>query len=605
MRQWLAFDGGRRGFLGLGLLTAQRRRPRPQRRRAGNVRRRRRPTGLMGAHPVAPGKPKEVSAHRQAHGAMITVGDVDSARNGFDPTEMLTDWELGEGLDTARGRKLHFRGLGRGQGDRDRAGRDVPQPGPTTAACPAVAARRRGRAAAHRVQELWVAPALDAFPRHPFRPHGRRAGRRPDWARRGIRLRVRREAVRLPPVPLPRAAAGAPYPQGHVRPVRHRPGPDGIRKAATWPRSRLHGTPENAEWQELAMVMNAFDTTFDGENEFYACNTIAHCYAKKPIRIEEAPAGSHLSRQRDRVRSDQLLPPARQFLRLFRPGHNVDADAQDRRLIVQCQAQRGILEFTFAEHRSRPLHVPRAPVGVHRTWLDGHVRRGRGGVVNQRPTSPSTEQADAKQTGAGSLVWLIAPLALLAAAIWWLIATNPLASFDNGAPPVEQVTVERTIIGTNGVRLLVRAGGARADDGGAGSGRRRLLGSSCRRRPGRWSAARRPGLRFRSHGCSAKRITSPSSPRPAPSSTTRSRWRWRHPRREFLQLGRTGHAGRLRRHRAGCCRPDVLPALREVQGRRHGLPAGAHGRPARYLLVDTLEDAFEFAGDAAALFRGR
>ena len=33
------------------------------------------------------------------------------------------------------------------------------------------------------------------------------------------------------------------------------------------------------------MVMNAFDTNFDGENEFYACNTIAHCYAKKPIRI--------------------------------------------------------------------------------------------------------------------------------------------------------------------------------------------------------------------------------------------------------------------------------------------------------------------------------
>ena len=32
------------------------------------------------------------SAHRSAHGAMMTVGTVDNARNGFDPTAMLTDW---------------------------------------------------------------------------------------------------------------------------------------------------------------------------------------------------------------------------------------------------------------------------------------------------------------------------------------------------------------------------------------------------------------------------------------------------------------------------------------------------------------------------------
>ena len=36
--------------------------------------------------------------------------------------------------------------------------------------------------------------------------------------------------------------------------------------------SRLLGSPENANWQEMAMVMNAFDTNFDGGNEVYACN---------------------------------------------------------------------------------------------------------------------------------------------------------------------------------------------------------------------------------------------------------------------------------------------------------------------------------------------
>jgi FtsP/CotA-like multicopper oxidase with cupredoxin domain len=36
---------------------------------------------------------------------------------------------------------------------------------------------------------------------------------------------------------------------------------------------------------ELVMVMNAFDTSFDGENEFYAVNTVAFHYAKHPIPI--------------------------------------------------------------------------------------------------------------------------------------------------------------------------------------------------------------------------------------------------------------------------------------------------------------------------------
>jgi len=57
-------------------------------------------------------------------------------------------------------------------------------------------------------------------------------------------------------------------------------------------------------------------------------------------------------------------------------------------------------------------------------------------------------------------LWVILPLAVLAGAIWWLIATNPLARFDNGAPPVESLTVERTILDHNGLRFLVRAGGS-------------------------------------------------------------------------------------------------------------------------------------------------
>ena len=36
------------------------------------------------------------------------------------------------------------------------------------------------------------------------------------------------------------------------------------------------------------MVMNAFDTNFDDENEVYAVNTVAHAYSKRPIVIDRA-----------------------------------------------------------------------------------------------------------------------------------------------------------------------------------------------------------------------------------------------------------------------------------------------------------------------------
>ncbi len=38
--------------------------------------------------------------------------------------------------------------------------------------------------------------------------------------------------------------------------------------------------------KELVMVLNAFDTNFDAENEFYAVNTVAFSYAKRPIQVK-------------------------------------------------------------------------------------------------------------------------------------------------------------------------------------------------------------------------------------------------------------------------------------------------------------------------------
>jgi len=39
-----------------------------------------------------------------------------------------------------------------------------------------------------------------------------------------------------------------------------------------------------------------------------------------------------------------------QFLRLLQPRHDIDADPEHRRHHRQCYAERGILEFSFADH---------------------------------------------------------------------------------------------------------------------------------------------------------------------------------------------------------------------------------------------------------------
>ena len=67
-----------------------------------------------------------------------------------------------------------------------------------------------------------------------------------------------------------------------------------------------------------------------------------------------------------------------------------------------------------------------------------------------------------KPPGWQRLAWIALPLLALAGAIAWIVATDPLRSFNNGAPPVEALTFERTVLDDAGIHLLVRAGGSEA-----------------------------------------------------------------------------------------------------------------------------------------------
>jgi FtsP/CotA-like multicopper oxidase with cupredoxin domain len=302
--------------------------------------------------PAAGAAKAAVPTHMNAHGAMITVGDVDNTANGFDPIAMLTDWETGTVETLPDGRTL------------------------------------RTFEVVAEDKEIEIAPGV-TYPAWTFN------GRVPGPALRakeGDRIRVNFKnygshphsmhfhgihSARMDGVP---GTAGMIDPGGeftyefdakpfgchlyhcHALPLRRHmvkgmygtfiidPDPARHPEHADVARSRLLGTPENAGWQEMVMVMNAFDTNFDEENEFYAANTIAHAYAKTPIRIERGkPVRIYLVNviEFDPINSFHLHA---NFFDYYNQGTTLTPTLKTVDLITQCQAERGILEFTFAEH---------------------------------------------------------------------------------------------------------------------------------------------------------------------------------------------------------------------------------------------------------------
>jgi FtsP/CotA-like multicopper oxidase with cupredoxin domain len=113
-------------------------------------------------------------------------------------------------------------------------------------------------------------------------------------------------------------------------------------------RSRNHTYPENAEVHEMMMVMNAFDSNFDNENEVYAVNSIAFAYNQRPIQIRR----DQLQRiylinitEFDPVNSIHIHA---NFFDYYDHGTTLEPTLKTVDTVMQCQAQRGLVEFSFA-----------------------------------------------------------------------------------------------------------------------------------------------------------------------------------------------------------------------------------------------------------------
>lgn len=107
---------------------------------------------------------------------------------------------------------------------------------------------------------------------------------------------------------------------------------------------------ESGEWQEFVMVMNAFDTTFDAANEVYAVNSIAFHYMKHPIPIDRTrPVRIYLINitEFDPINSFHLHA---NFFDYYDHGTTLEPTLRTVDTIMQAQGQRGILELSFADH---------------------------------------------------------------------------------------------------------------------------------------------------------------------------------------------------------------------------------------------------------------
>ncbi|NIP60529.1 MAG: multicopper oxidase domain-containing protein [Gemmatimonadetes bacterium] len=97
---------------------------------------------------------------------------------------------------------------------------------------------------------------------------------------------------------------------------------------------------------EMVMVMNGFDTNFDGDNEVYAVNTVAFHYQNHPIPVELGElVRIYLVNMTefDFVNSFHLHG---NFFRYWPTGTRPE-QYEYTDTVLLCQGQRGIMEFTY------------------------------------------------------------------------------------------------------------------------------------------------------------------------------------------------------------------------------------------------------------------
>ena len=310
--------------------------------------------------------------HTEQHGAAGTVGQVDHEANGFDPHEILYDFDYGE-VTEENGRTIrtwHITAI-------DREFEIAPGiffPGWVYGSATSAASRRAGYVVGQCpgptlrcVEGEWLRIKFINASSHPHTIHFHSIhaarmdgipGAGPGMIGSGESFTYEFEArpfgchlYHCHAIPLKRHVHKGLYGAFIIDPDPEKY--SGEEKESA--KLRNHQYPENEMVNEMVMVMNGFDTNFDGDNEVYAVNSIAFAYGMAtPIRIQP----DQLQRiylvnvtEFDPINSLHIHA---NFFDYYDHGTTLKPTLTTVDTIMQCQAQRGIVEVSFAGFEPGP-----------------------------------------------------------------------------------------------------------------------------------------------------------------------------------------------------------------------------------------------------------
>jgi len=322
--------------------------------------------GLFGAKKASAKSQQSETHDMHQHDGMGTVGQVDHAANEFDPHELLTDFDYGEVVEengrTIRRWKMvaidkefeiapgiYFPGWVYGtetSAASKRAGHIVGQcPGPTLRCVEGERLQIEFINASSHVHTIHFhgihSAFMDGIPgvgRGNINP-GETFVYEFDAKPFGCHL------YHCHALPLKRHIHKGLYGAFIIDPDPEKYSGEEQEKAKT----RNHQYLENESVHEMVMVMNGFDTNFDGDNEVYAVNSIAFAYGmNSPIQIKS----DELQRiylvnltEFDPINSMHIHA---NFFDYYDHGTTLTPTLKTVDTIMQCQAQRGIIEVSFA-----------------------------------------------------------------------------------------------------------------------------------------------------------------------------------------------------------------------------------------------------------------
>lgn len=270
--------------------------------------------------------------HSSHGGAAMMVGEVDHERNGFDPLQLLTDWDYGEVSQLDNGQTLREYTIDAGDVEVEIApGIFFPAwvyngriPGPTIRCTEGDRIRIRFRnfgSHPHTIHFHGV---------HPFEQDGV-PGAGDGEIGPGEETIYEFDAepfgchlYHCHAIPLKRHIHKGLYGAFIVDPREGRP-----------------------PAREFVMVMNGFDTNFDGGNEVYAVNTVGFEYMRRPIPIK---VGENVRIYLINITEFDLINSFHlhaEFFDYYDHGTTLDPTSRTVDTIMQAQGQRGILEFSY------------------------------------------------------------------------------------------------------------------------------------------------------------------------------------------------------------------------------------------------------------------